>query len=119
MLCFCNSLVLEEGDQIKHVIVGFGAGGGGLQVNVQVYQQTKTSLKPISEAKGEVHGRKTPGVAGPAAVAAGAGMLVGLVVNSVVTVGSELKGDMDMHVKDLAEEFAERAEKFYKVQGWL
>lgn len=110
---------IEEGDQIKRVVVGFGAGGGGLQAHVQVYQQTKTGLKPISEAKGEAHGRKTPGVAGPAAVAAGAGMFVGLVVSSTVTAGSELKGDMDTHVKDLAEEFAERAEKFYKGQGWL
>ena len=110
---------IEEGDQIKRVVIGFGAGGGGLQAHVQVYQQTKTGLKPISEAEGEAHGRKTPGVGGPAAIAAGAGMFVGLVVSSGVTAGSELKGDMDTHVKDLAEEFAERAEKFYKGQGWL
>lgn len=110
---------IEEGDQIMRVVVGFGAGGGGLQAHVQVYQQTETGLKPISEAKGEAHGRKTPGVAGPAGVAAGAGMFVGLVVSSTVTARSELKGDMDTHVKNLAEEFAERAEKFYKGQGWL
>ena len=78
---------IEEGDQIKRVVVGFGAGGGGLQAHVQVYQQTETGLKPISEAKGEAHGRKTPGVAGPAAVAAGAGMFVGLGVASTVTAG--------------------------------
>jgi hypothetical protein len=110
---------IEEGDQIKRVVVGFGAGSGGLQAHVQVYQQTETGLKPISEAKGEAHGRKTPGVAGPAAVAAGAGMFVGLVISSTVTAGSELTGDMSTHVENLAEEFAERAEKFYKDQGWL
>ncbi len=110
---------IDEGDQSKRVVVGFGAGGGGLQAHVQVYQQTETGLKPISEAKGEAHGRKTPGVAGPAAVAAGAGMFVGLAVSSTVTAGSELTGDMDTHVKNLAEEFAERAEIFYKGQGWL
>jgi hypothetical protein len=110
---------IEEGDQIGRVIVGFGAGGGGLQAHVQVFQKTETGLKPIVTAKGEAHGRKTPGVAGPAAVAAGAGMFVGLTVASTVTAGSELKGDMDTHVKDLAEEFAERAEIFYKGQGWL
>lgn len=110
---------IEEGDQIGRVVVGFGAGGGGLQAHVQIYQQTETGLKPVSEAKGEAHGRKTPGVAGPAAVAAGAGMFVGLTVSSTVTAGSELKGDMDTHVKNLAEEFAERAEIFYKGQGWL
>ena len=46
-------------------------------------------------------------------------MVVGLVVSTVVTTGSELKGDMATHVKHLAEEFADRAEKFYKRQGWL
>ena len=110
---------IEEGDQIKRVVVGFGAGAGELQANVQIYQQTATGLRPIIEGKGEAHGRKTPGVAGPAAVAAGAGMFVGLVVSTVVTTGSELKGDMATHVKHLAEEFADRAEKFYKRQGWL
>jgi hypothetical protein len=110
---------IEEGDQITRVVVGFGAGGGGLQAHVQVYQQTKTGLKPIVTAEGEAHGRKTPGVAGPAAVAAGAGMFVGLAVSSTVTAGSELTGDMDTHVNDLAEEFAGRAEKFYQGQGWL
>ncbi len=110
---------IEEGDQITRVVVGFGVGSGGLQANVQVYQQTDTGLRPISEAEGEAHGRKTPGIAGPAAVAAGTGMVVGLVVATVVTTGSELKGDMATHVKYLAEEFADRAEKFYKRQGWL
>jgi len=110
---------IEEGDQITRVVVGFGVGSGGLQANVQVYQQTETGLRPIAGAKGEAHGRKTPGVAGPAAVAAGAGMVVGLVVATAVTTKSELKGDMVTHVESLAEAFADRAEKFYKRQGWL
>ncbi len=110
---------IEEGDQMTRVVVGFGAGSGGLQANVQVYQQTDTGLRPISEAKGEAHGKKTPGIAGPAAVAAGAGMVVGLIVTTAVTTKSELKGEMATHVESLAEELAHRAEKFYKRQGWL
>jgi ABC-type phosphate transport system substrate-binding protein len=46
-------------------------------------------------------------------------MFVGLVISSTVTAGSELTGDMSTHVENLAEEFAKRAEKFYKGQGWL
>ncbi len=110
---------IEEGDQITRVVVGFGVGGGGLQANVQIYQQTDTGLRPISEAKGEAHGKKTPGIAGPAAVAAGAGMVVGLAVTTAMTAKDELKGDMTTHVENLAEEFADLAEKFYKRQGWL
>ncbi len=110
---------IEEGDQMTRVVVGFGAGSGGLQANVQIYQQTDTGLRPITEAKGEAHGKKTPGIAGPAAVAAGAGMVVGLAVTTAMTAKDELKGDMTTHVENLAEEFADLAEKFYKRQGWL
>ncbi len=112
-------MLIDEGDQMKRTVIGFGAGSDELRVRVQVYQMTKGGLQRISEAKAEAHGRKTPGVAGPGAVAAGAGVVTGLVVSGAMNIKSEVKGSMATNVKNLAEEFADRVEKFYKRRGWL
>ena len=87
---------------------------------VQVYQMRKTGLMRISEVEAEAHGRKTPGVLGPAAVAAGAGMMVGLVVSGGMNIKSEvMDGSMETTVNNLAEKLVERAVSYYKKRGWL
>ena len=87
---------------------------------VQVYQMRKAGLLRVSEVEAEAHGRKTPGVAGPAAVAVGAGMVAGLVVSSAMNVKSEaIDGSMQATVDDLAEELVERAVNYYEKRGWL
>lgn len=111
---------IDEGDEAKRTTVGFGAGSEDVSVMVQVYQMRKTGLLRISEVEAEAHGRKTPGVAGPAAVAVGAGMVAGLVVSSAMNVKSEaVDGSMQTTVDDLAEELVERTVNYYKKRGWL
>ncbi len=111
---------IDEGDEIKRTTIGFGAGAEDVSVMVQVYQMKKTGLMRISEIEAEGHGRKTPGVAGPAAVAVGAGMMVGLVVSSAMNVKSEaVDGSMQSTVDDIAEELVQRGVNYYKKRGWL
>lgn len=113
-------VTIQEGDELKRVTVGFGAGAEKLQAQAQVYQMRENGLQQISTGEGEAHGRKTPGVAGPAAVAAGAGMAAGVVVSSAMNLKSEaIDGSMQTNVNNLAKEFTENAVKFYKRQGWL
>ena len=113
-------LTIDEGDQMKRTMIGFGAGAEEVRVRVQVYQMTETGLRRISAAEGEAHGRKTPGVVGPAGVAAGTGMVVGLVVSAGMNLKSEaIDGSMDTTLNNLVEEFVENAARFYKRQGWL
>ena len=111
---------IDEGDEIKRTTIGFGAGAEDVSVMVQVYQMRKAGLMRISEIEAEGHGRKTPGVAGPAAVAVGAGMVAGLVVSSAMNVKSEaVDGSMQTTVDDLAEELVQRTVNYYKKRGWL
>jgi type IV pilus biogenesis protein CpaD/CtpE len=111
---------IDEGDEIKRTTVGFGAGAEEVSVMVQAYQMKKTGLMRISEVEAEAHGRKTPGVAGPAAVAVGAGMVAGLVISSAMNVKSEaVDGSMQTTVDDLAEELVQRTVNYYKKRGWL
>jgi hypothetical protein len=111
---------IDEGDEIKRTTIGFGAGAEDVSVMVQVYQMRKAGLMRISEIEAEGHGRKTPGVAGPAAVAVGAGMVAGLVVSSAMNVKSEaVDGSMQTTVDDIAEELVQRAVSYYQKRGWL
>ncbi len=110
---------INEGDEMGRVTIGFGLGSEELRVLVQVYQMMDNGLRRISAVEGEAHGRKTPGVAGPGAVAAGTGMVVGVVVATGMNLLSEVKGPMAQAVNNLAEQFAERAVKAFKRQGWL
>jgi hypothetical protein len=111
---------IDEGDEIKRTTVGFGAGAEDVSAMVQVYQMRKAGLLRISEIEAEAHGRKTPGVAGPAVVAVGAGMVAGLVISSAMNVKSEaIDGSMQATVDDLAEELVERTVNYYEKRGWL
>ncbi len=113
-------ITIDEGDAVKRTTIGFGAGAEEVSAMVQVYQMRKTGLMRLSEIEVEAHGRKTPGVAGPAAVAAGAGMMVGLVVSSATNIKSEgIDGSMETTVGNLAKELVERAVSYYKKRGWL
>ncbi len=113
-------LTIDEGSKVKRTMIGFGAGAEEVRVRVQVYQMTETGLQRISEAEGEAHGRKTPGVLGPAGIAAGTGMVVGVVVAGGMNIKSEVFGGcMDTTLNNLVEQFVENAARFYKRQGWL
>ena len=113
-------ILIDEGDEIKRTTIGFGAGAEDLSAMVQVYQMRKAGLKRISEVEAEAHGRKTPGIAVPAAMTAGTGMVVGLVISSVMNLKSEaVDGSMQTTVDDLAEQLVERAVSYYKKRGWL
>lgn len=113
-------LTIDEGSKVKRTMIGFGAGAEEVRVRVQVYQMTETGLQRISEAEGEAHGRKTPGMVGPAAIAGVTGNVIGVVVAGGMNIKSEaFDGSMDTTLNNLVEQFVENAARFYKRQGWL
>ena len=113
-------LIIDEGSKVKRTMIGFGAGAEEVRIRVQVYQMTETGLQRISEAEGEAHGRKTPGMVGPAAIAGVTGNVIGLVVQGGLQIKNEVvDGSMDTTLNNLVEQFVENAARFYKRQGWL
>ena len=113
-------LTIDEGSKVKRTMIGFGAGAEEVRVRIQVYQMTETGLQRISEAEGEAHGRKTPGMVGPAAIAGVTGNVIGVVVAGGMNIKSEaFDGSMDTTLNNLVEQFVENAARFYKRQGWL
>ena len=111
-------VTIDEGSRVKRLLIGFGAGSSKLRARAQAYQMTEGGLRLISKGEGEAHGSKMPGMAGPAAVAGATGLVAGLAISGVMSVGREIKGPIRGDVERLAEHFTKRAVAFYTRQGW-
>jgi hypothetical protein len=113
-------LSVDEGDRVKRMVIGFGAGGSELLARAQVYQATETGLRRIAEAEAEAESSKTPGMALPVGVGAAAGTAAAsAVISGGMNVMTEMRGGLEADAGRLAEKIAERAEAFYRRQGWL
>jgi hypothetical protein len=111
---------IDKGSRVKRMVIGFGAGSSELRVRAHVYQATPYGLRRIARAEAKATGSKTPGMAVPV----GAGAAMGATARSAVISGGmnvarEVRGGMDADAGRLADEIADRAEAFYKRQGWL
>ena len=111
---------MDKGNRAKRMVIGFGAGSSELRVRAQVYQATERGLRRIVQGEAKASGSKMPGMAVP--VAGGAAMgaaATSAVVSGGMNVAKEVRGELVTDAGQLAEEIAERAEAFYKRQGWL
>lgn len=113
-------LSISEGDQMKRVLIGFGAGATEIRVRVQTYQWTGEGLHQISQGESLAHGSKKPGMALP--VIGGAiwgSVLLSAAISGGLAVTSETFGGLDADMKRLVDLLVGRAETFYQQQGWL
>ena len=110
---------IEKGSRGQRVLIGFGAGKEKINVQVQVYQVTQQGPRLLSEIVSEAEGGKMPGMATSAAVTVATGNPVGLVIGGLLNVKREAGDPLKDGIKRVAKELADRAEKFYKRQGWL
>jgi hypothetical protein len=110
---------VEEGSRGKRVLIGFGAGKEEISARVQMYQVTPQGPLPLTEIVGEAKGGRSPGMVPSAAGAAKSGNPAGLVIGGVLKVKREAGDPVKASLKRLANDLADRAEKFYKSQGWL
>ncbi len=77
-------------------------------------------LSPVATKSNGAPEQRAPGAAEPAAIAAGTGMMVGLVVSAGMNIKSEaIDGSMETTLNNLVEQFVENAARFYKRQGWF
>ena len=111
---------IDKGSRVKRMVIGFGAGSSELRVRAHVYQATPYGLRRIARAEAKATGSKTPGMAVPVGAGAAAGRAASsAVVSGGMNVAREVRGGMDADAGRLADEIADRAEAFYKRQGWL
>ena len=112
-------VALDEGDQTKRTLVGFGAGSGEVKAEFRAYQMT--SEGSVLRGRGEVvaHGSHKPGMAAPIAVAGATGQVLGVVVGGATTVKSESEGAIEADAKRAADAIAEELSKVFRNRGWI
>jgi hypothetical protein len=113
-------LDVNKGSRLKRMVIGFGAGSSKLVARVQVYQALDWGLRRIAEAEAVATGSKAPGMVVPIGAGAAAGRAAtSAVISGGMTVSREVRGGMVADAGRMAEQIAERAEAYYRKQGWL
>ncbi len=79
---------ISEGNRVRRLVIGFGAGASSLDTNVSMYQRTNAGYQKLLDFTTHADSGKMPGAAvmGPAGAAAGAG--VGAVVATNAAIGA-------------------------------
>jgi hypothetical protein len=111
---------IVEGNRMRRMLIGFGAGSSELQSLVQIYLVTSDGVHRVSEVEVTSKGSKMPGMLVPIGVGAAAGSVVkSAAISGGLSTARELgSAPVDERAKATAEEIAKRIEAAYEKRGW-
>ncbi len=128
---------IHEGDRLKRVLIGFGAGARELKTIVEIYQTTAEGPRPLITEEIKATGGKLPGMlftvaaaiaTGPVGVSAGAAASAGTVgaagqaaaVSGGVNVAKEIGPEsLEAAAKGTAKEIAKALSQIFTRHGWI
>lgn len=113
-------LSVDEGNRLKRMVVGFGAGATEVRILVQVYESTSDGRRLVEDFYTTVKSSLKPGM-GPMA---GAGAAAGRAAASAATsAGIGVLGarsqTVEADAKAAAQEIAKQLGNFFAEQGWI
>jgi len=112
-------LTVDEGNRLRRVVIGFGAGATEVRSLVQVYEITNDGRRLVEDFYTTVKSSRKPGM-GPMAGVGGAvegARAAGVAAGTGVA--SELSQTVDADAKHTAEEITKQLKKFFARQGWI
>jgi hypothetical protein len=114
-------VTIDEGDRMKRMLIGFGAGAAELKSLVEIYQVTADGSRFLASGEVATKGGRMPGMlvpvaGGVAAKRAGQAALISGTANVAKELGPEsLGGAAQRTAQEIAKELSEA---FWK-QGWI
>lgn len=111
---------ISEGNRLRRLVIGFGAGASTLDANVTLYQWTNAGYQKLLEFTSHADSGKMPGAAvmGPAGAAAGAGTSTIIATNAAMgaakTYSSSTAVLADKTVKAVVDQLA----GYFAQRGW-
>lgn len=115
-------LNVDEGNRLKRLVIGFGAGASKLDTRIEVYQMTGGTPRRVLEFETHVESAKMPG----AAVTMGAGAVAtGAVTAGSAAVAAGMAGvkahqsTMGALADKAAEEITAYLSQYFAKQGWI
>ncbi len=112
---------VDEGNRLRRMVIGFGAGASEVRTLVQVYETTSEGRRLVEDFYTTVKSSIKPGMgpmAGAGAVVA-AGAASSAVVSGGVGILSERSQTVEADAKHTAEEIAKVLKTFFVQQGWI
>lgn len=111
---------ISEGNRLKRLVIGFGAGASTLDSNVHVFQKTADGGRQIMDFTTHADSGKMPG----AAVTAGAGVAAGGATAAIVGTNAAMSGaktfasTTNYLANKTADQIVKTLAQYYTQQGW-
>jgi hypothetical protein len=111
---------LSEGNRLRRLVVGFGAGASSLDTSVHVYQRTSTGSQPLIDFTTHADSGKMPGAAvmGPAGAAAGGSAAVIVGTNAAMGGAKSYTSATSYLADKTATQITDVITQYYVQQGW-
>ena len=112
---------IDEGNSIRRMVIGFGAGQSSLDANVVVSAPASMNNKELISFDAHADSGEKPGalVMGPAGAAVGAGTAATVGVNAAQGVANTYKSASAHQAEDMAEKITVELAKYFAKQGWI
>jgi Domain of unknown function (DUF4410) len=113
---------INQGNQLRRMVVGLGAGQSTLDANVQVYQMFNGNTQQVMDFTTNANSGKMPGAAftAPAGAAVGgAAAAASLGANLAAGAGKHYTSGMSFLAKKSADETVAYMSQYFGVQGWI
>src|SRR5438094_7094755 len=113
-------LSVDEGNRLRRMVVGFGAGASEVRTVGQVYEMTRAGRIRRADFYTTVKSSIKPGMGPMAGVGAAAGRAAtSAMVSGGVGIATERSQGVDGDAKHTAEEITKTLKKFFVEQGWI
>jgi Domain of unknown function (DUF4410) len=111
---------VSEGNRLRRMMIGFGAGASTLDTNVVVYQHSGGIPRQVLAFSTHADSGKMPGalVTGGAGAAAGANTGAVLGANAALAGGKGYRSSMGFYADKTSKEILDTLTKYFVRQGW-
>jgi hypothetical protein len=113
-------LTVDQGNRLRRMVVGFGAGASEVRTLVQIFEITNDGRRLVEDFYTTVKSSRKPGMGPMVGVGAAAGRVVtSAAVSAGVGVATAHSQTVEGDAKHTADEIAKVLKKFFIEQGWI
>jgi hypothetical protein len=111
---------INEGNRLRRMVIGFGAGASVLDTTVQMYQRTNQGSRQVLEFTTHADSGKMPGAAvmAPVGAAAGAGAAATVGVNAAAGGVKSVTSSTGFLADKTATQVVDRLTSYFAQNGW-
>jgi hypothetical protein len=111
---------IDEGNRLRRMVIGLGAGGSEVRTLVQVHDQAPDGLRLVAEFETKADSSRKPGMAETmGAGAAMSGIGAAAAASGAVGVATELGDSVESDAQRTAKEIAKQLAQLFHQQGWV